>query len=128
MGRVRLEVEGAAARVELHEHYREQLQKYAKALLAHPHKELGVQATVDEALLDVPHGLREGLAELLELGAPEPALDVAWEERKVALIVEVAEADVAALAALAAEGWKIARQMSELRSLLGFEAAAAEDG
>ncbi|MDP2345555.1 MAG: UvrD-helicase domain-containing protein [Deltaproteobacteria bacterium] len=134
----------------LHEHYREQLQKYAKALLANlgdievvateivgPHKELGVQASVDEALLDVPYALREGLAELLELGAPEPKLDfdvgeavslsadLAWEEEKVALIVDVAEPDLAALEGLAAEGWKIARTLVEVRALLGLPAAPA---
>jgi len=134
----------------LHAHYREQLKRYAEALLKSlgtaveveteivgPHPELGdVAVTADEVLLDVRGDLRAPLGELLERGAPmprvgldvgEPALTVelAWEQQRLAIAPDLAEEE---RVALAAQGWTVRARLEveEAAGLLGLAAVVGE--
>lgn len=133
----------------LHEKYREQLARYAKALLAAlgevevkteivgPHPELGEVAKADELLLEVRADLRARLVELLELDAPMPAVglelgeravtvELAWEERRLAIAPELGAEE---RAALEAQGWTVRTGLDdETAVLLGLAVPAPEDG
>ena len=133
----------------LHDKYREQLARYAKALLeglgevevvdtqiVGPHPELGEVATADEVLLEVRGDFRARLGELLELGAPMPAVgydvgepavtvELAWEERRVAIAPELSDEE---RAGLARQGWTVRTGIDEdIGALLGLAAPAPED-
>ena len=94
-----------------------------------PHPELGEVATAEDVLLEVRGDLRARLGELLELGAAmprvgydvgEPAVTVelAWEERKLAVAPELSEDDVRALER---QGWSVRRALDdEVGALLGL--------
>jgi exodeoxyribonuclease-5/CRISPR-associated exonuclease Cas4 len=132
----------------LHEKYREQLARYARALLAAlgevevrteivgPHPELGDVASADERFADVSPALQARLGELLDRGAPFPAVgldvgepavsvELAWEERRLAVDPALGAPE---RAALEAQGWTVRAALdAEVEALLALEPAAPED-
>ncbi|MCK6548195.1 UvrD-helicase domain-containing protein [Myxococcota bacterium] len=130
-------------------HYRDQLAKYAKALLASlgdveivktvlvgPHAELG-PVTTDDVLLDVPPELRDALAALVAAGVPRPELDldigervtlsadVAWAKERVAFVRALTPD---ARVALEAEGWRLVDDLGAVPALFVDALPEAEDG
>ena len=122
------------------EQYEEQLERYAKALLKNmadieivakeivgPHKEIEPFEEKEDVLTEVRPEFKEALAVLLSDDAPEPEVnadigdavtlsaDLVWEEKKVAVFLEIDEAD---RAALIKEGWTICASVDAARAAL----------
>jgi ATP-dependent exoDNAse (exonuclease V) beta subunit len=133
----------------LHAVYKEQLRQYARGLLASlgdvevldtqivgPHEELGIVASVDDVLVEVRGDLRARLGGLLERGAPMPrvgydvgdpaiAVELAWEERRLAIAPDASEEEKKGLES---QGWTVRRALdAETESLLGLGVTPAED-
>jgi ATP-dependent helicase/nuclease subunit A len=136
----------------LRERYREQLKKYAEALvktvdgaqvtqmeIVGPYPELGETPPLDVGLEDISGALRAPLLDLVSRGAPWPKVwmevelsadrapeaDLVWEEQRIAIARDWPDEDVEALRA---RGWTVALELDEtIARALGLAPVATED-